>query len=533
MSATLPPPNIFFIDSGKAIEICKERPAMRTITTTETAHPFDSTLGSVLQTGTLSAPRTEAWRQRLVNLTLIFADAVLALFIWGVACLVQIWRLPGDLSGLAVASIVPVALVWVGLRATQGLYPGYGMDEAEELRRQTYALLATLAFTATFALGFQIGDALSRLLVGLLFLSLLFFSPLMRQIVKKWMARYGVWGKPVIILNSGEIGTSVEEQLSREWALGYRPVAVLDDWLDDRVDDRLATVKEGGEGMLHEDVLADAVRLSRKHRIDTLFLAMPHVPREYLAKLANLASIHFRNVVIIPDLAGVTNSAVVARDFAGTLGVEIRHNLLSPAVGRAKRALDLVATILGGLSILPLLLLLSGLVWLESRGPVFYRAQRMGRDGKLFYCVKFRTMVPDAEGVLRRMLKENPKARKEYLRYHKLREDPRVTRVGRFLRKTSLDELPQLWNVLRGEMSLVGPRPYLPRESAEIGSAQGEILRVYPGITGPWQVSGRNGTSFGERIQIDAYYVRNWSIWLDLVILARTVRTVLASRGAC
>lgn len=526
--ATLPSSNIFFIDSSKAVEICKERPAMRSITT-ETAQPFDSTLGSVLQTGTLSAPRTEAWRQRLVNLTLIFSDVALALFIWGVACLIQTWRLPGELSGLVVASIVPVALVWVGLRATQGLYPGYGMDEAEELRRQTYALLATLAFTATFALGFQIGDALSRLLMGLLFLGLLFISPLMRQIVKKYMARYGVWGKPVIILNSGEIGTSVEEQLSKEWALGYRPVAVL----NDRLDYRLAAVKEGGEGMLHEDVLADAARLSRKHRINTLFLAMPYVPREYLEKLANLASIHFRNVVIIPDLAGVTNSAVVARDFAGTLGVEIRHNLLSPTVGRAKRALDLVATILGGLSILPLLLLLSGLVWLESRGPVFYRAQRMGRDGKLFSCVKFRTMVPDAEGVLRRMLKENPKARVEYRRYHKLREDPRVTRVGRLLRKTSLDELPQLWNVLRGEMSLVGPRPYLPRESAEIGVAQGEILRVYPGITGPWQVGGRNGTSFGERVQIDAYYVRNWSIWLDLVILAHTVRTVMASRGAC
>jgi lipopolysaccharide/colanic/teichoic acid biosynthesis glycosyltransferase len=130
------------------------------------------------------------------------------------------------------------------------------------------------------------------------------------------------------------------------------------------------------------------------------------------------------------------------------------------------------------------------------------------------------------------MLEENSELREEYSKYHKLREDPRITRVGRFLRKTSLDELPQLWNVLRGEMSLVGPRPYLPRESGDIGVTQSEILRVYPGVTGPWQVSGRSHTSFSERAEIDAYYVRNWSIWLDLVILARTVRALLFDREA-
>lgn len=141
-------------------------------------------------------------------------------------------------------------------------------------------------------------------------------------------------------------------------------------------------------------------------------------------------------------------------------------------------------------------------------------------------------MVPDAESLLQCMLEEDAGLREEYSTYHKLQEDPRVTRVGRFLRKTSLDELPQLWNVLCGEMSLVGPRPYLPRESEEVGAAQSEILRVPPGITGPWQVAGRNQTSFGERVQMDAYYVRDWSVWLDLVLLARTLKTVVLGRGA-
>jgi len=142
-------------------------------------------------------------------------------------------------------------------------------------------------------------------------------------------------------------------------------------------------------------------------------------------------------------------------------------------------------------------------------------------------------MVPDAEVLLQRMLEEDAGLREEYLKYHKLYDDPRITGVGRFLRKTSLDELPQIWNVLRGEMSLVGPRPYLSRESMEIGISQNEILRVPPGMTGPWQVTGRSQTSFGERVQMDAYYVRDWSVWLDLVLLARTIKIVVLGRGAC
>jgi Undecaprenyl-phosphate galactose phosphotransferase WbaP len=496
---------------------------MRSTVEAEGMQSIDVPNGRLRKVGTLLGYRAEAWRQRLVNLTLIFSDIVLALLVWALAYLLQNAWGQGPLSQISIASILPNMVVWVGLRALLGLYPGYGLGQAEELRRQTYASLSTLAITAGFAFTLQIGDAISRLFVTIVFLGLLLLSPLIRQLVKTLMLKHGVWGKPVIILDSRETGRSVEKLLSKEWTLGYRPIAILDGQFEGKL----------GEGMPHGSILDEAVGLGREHRVDTIIFSMYHAQREYLAGLTTLASAHFRNVVIIPDLTGVATSAVVARDFAGVLGVEIRHNLLSPAVRRAKRALDLVTTILGGLLILPLFLLLSGLVWLESRGAIFYKAQRMGRDGKLFFCVKFRTMVPGAEAVLARMLEKDPKACEEYRKFHKLHNDPRVTRVGRFLRKTSLDELPQLWNVLRGEMSLVGPRPYLPRESSEIGATQGQILRVYPGMTGPWQVGGRNGTSFAERVQIDAHYVRNWSIWLDLVILARTVRSVILMREAC
>jgi Undecaprenyl-phosphate galactose phosphotransferase WbaP len=486
-------------------------------------------------------PWMQVWKQRLAAAALVCSDVLLALLIWwlaseGRAAMLQGTWGRGVLS--EAATMVPIIGAWVGMRALLGLYPGYGLDSVEQLRRHMYAVIATMAMLAIFALGFQVGDELSRLILTLFFLGLLFLAPLAQHFVKWGLKEVGLWGQPVMILGSGQNGGRVRENftklLQEKWELGYNPVAVFNCRLT-----RGGPIRTPHGVLSHEEALADdeetligVAELARKQGVDTAIFAMPYTRREQVAELVGLASIHFRRVLVIPNLSGVTNSAVVARDLAGTLAVEIKYNLLDPWALRAKRATDLIATTVGGILVLPLLLALALLVYLESRGPVFYKDRRMGQDGSLFSCVKFCTMVPDAEALLQQMVEEDPKLREEYSKYHKLRDDPRVTHVGRFLRKTSLDELPQLWNVLRGEMSLVGPRPYLPRESKEIGFTQSEILRVPPGITGPWQVAGRNHSSFGERVQMDAHYVRDWSIWLDIVLLARTAKAVLLSRGA-
>jgi len=455
---------------------------------------------------------------------MMFSDVLFAFLVWAAALAVQsVWG-QGPPSEISTATIVPSVLVWVGLRALLGLYPGYGLDPVEELRRQTYAVVATLAGTAIFGLAIQPEKGLSRLLVASGFLGLLILAPLVRYLVKRELQRVGLWGRPVVILGSGEPGARLVKLLQEEWQLGYKPVAVFDS--------SVAPIDGLLEGVPYMGTLTDAMFSDWEQEAETAIFAMPYTRREHLAKYVGWASAKFRQVMIIPNLSGVTNSAVVARDLAGTFGVEIRYNLLNPWALRSKRVLDLVATTIGGILILPLIAVLCLLVWAESGGSVFYKDHRTGKDGKLFSCLKFRTMVPDAEAMLQRMLAENVEMREEYTTYHKLRDDPRVTRVGRFLRKTSLDELPQLWNVIRGEMSLVGPRPYLPRESGDIGETQNEILRVPPGITGPWQVAGRNATSFGERVQMDAHYVRDWSVWLDLVLLASTAKCVLSGRDA-
>ncbi len=476
----------------------------------------------------------------MVVLTLLLSDALLAVLVWLAAFELQ--RVLGGLTPIGwegyprdtamVIGVFAVA-VWIGLRSLMGLYPGYGLSSEERLRRHTYSVIgATAAVSIAIVLGFgdiasrfiKFYDSFPRLLLALGFVGLLLLSPLVQGLARWGVWRLGFWGRPVVVIGDKDTTARTVKLLKEEWVLGYAPAALID-W-------GLTPSEKPLDGLSHADAMTQAENLARRAGVDTIILAAPYIRRSRLAPLVSRASRSFRHVLLISHLGGITNSAVTARDFAGTLAVEIKYNLLSPWARRAKRMLDLAATLAGGALVLPLLLMIALLVYLESGRPVFYTDWRMGKDGVPFPCIKFRTMVPGAEAVLELMLAEDAGLREEYVKYHKLRVDPRVTRVGRFLRGTSLDELPQLWNVLRGEMSLVGPRPYLPRESGDIGDAREEILRVPPGVTGPWQVSGRNHAFFTDRIEMDIHYVRDWSVWLDLVLLARTVRALLFDRAA-
>jgi Undecaprenyl-phosphate galactose phosphotransferase WbaP len=211
----------------------------------------------------------------------------------------------------------------------------------------------------------------------------------------------------------------------------------------------------------------------------------------------------------------------------------MKISLLLPLPRLLKDVMDLSIVIIGGLLSLPLIALIALLIKISSPGPVIYGQQRIGFRGSRFRAWKFRTMVRDADKVLDKYLAANPRLREEWEKNHKLQNDPRVTtKIGRWLRRTSLDELPQLWNVLLGEMSLVGPRPIVKAEISKYGESFDLYTKVLPGITGLWQISGRNNTTYAERVRLDSYYVRNWSPWMDLYILARTFKVVLRGEGA-
>jgi Undecaprenyl-phosphate galactose phosphotransferase WbaP len=240
---------------------------------------------------------------------------------------------------------------------------------------------------------------------------------------------------------------------------------------------------------------------------------------------------------VIPNIMMVLNASpfgslwVQTIDLHGTLILETNYHLLNKRERGIKRILDMTLTLLLLLVSIPIFMVLALVIKLDSKGPILYTQKRLGKDGIPFDSYKFRTMFINAEEKLSDLLAADPEAAEEYTKYHKLAKDPRVTRVGRFLRRYSLDELPQLINVVKGDMNLIAPRSYLPRELDAIGDYANIILKVKPGLTGWWQVMGRNATSFQERLQLDAYYISNWSVWLDIYIVIKTVWVLISGQG--
>ena len=202
-----------------------------------------------------------------------------------------------------------------------------------------------------------------------------------------------------------------------------------------------------------------------------------------------------------------------------------------PVREAAKRVFDIAGALVLGAVFLPLIVAIAVLLRSEG-GPIIFRHRRVGRNGAMFDCLKFRSMVPDADRVLRDLLERQPELKAEWIQDHKLRNDPRITAVGRFLRRTSLDELPQIWNVVRGDMSLVGPRPVVREELMRYGRCASVYLSARPGITGLWQVTGRNDTNYRRRVALDVYYVRRHNLVMDLYILLKTTKVVIAGGGA-
>jgi len=278
--------------------------------------------------------------------------------------------------------------------------------------------------------------------------------------------------------------------------------------------------------------LAAASAWAETRGIRTAIVAMPGVPGERLIPMIERYADSFQRILVIPDLFGLSAAEADVRDLQGSLALEIRKNLLYRRNRIAKRIIDLCLLLAAAVLVLPVVALVGLAILAESGRPIFFGHQRVGRHGRPFTAWKFRTMVQEADRVLRVALAGGPALDREWESAQKLKRDPRLTRVGGILRRLSLDELPQLWNVLRGEMSLVGPRPIVAEEVPRYGERISQYYQVLPGLTGLWQVSGRSDLRYEDRVWLDMHYVRNWSVWLDIVILVRTVWVVIAGVGA-
>lgn len=425
--------------------------------------------------------------------------------------------------------LAPLMVLFVAGYAMSGLYPGIGINPIEEFRK--FTVTSSIVMVSLTALTFmtQSGLAYSRSLFVLLWALIVCIMPVNRFLMRKLGLVLHIWGEPVALLGFGPQGKKILKYLLHNPSYGIHPVIIVDGIdeeakPDGSAEERLQRIST--ESLLnHPRMLADA-------DIQTVILAPTEIPEALSRAMVDEQKFGIKHLILISSLNWIGGSAVTVHDMSGLLGLEVEHNLLRKRERFFKKVFDFLLMIIGGVIGFPIMGVCALLIRLDSPGPIFYKHKRVGVGGKDLYVWKFRTMIENAEEVLEQYFVENPSLRREWERTRKLKNDPRVTRFGRLLRKSSLDELPQLINILRGEMSFVGPRPIVRDEIKYFDKSFSLYTQVLPGLSGLWQISGRSDTGYDERVSLDEYYIRHWSIWMDIFILFNTFGAVIRSRGA-
>ena len=342
---------------------------------------------------------------------------------------------------------------------------------------------------------------------------------IIRYAILKFLKLKNIFSEPVIVIGAG----LTAEKLVKFWRedLGYRydVIGLIDDNPVSKILPKEFPILGG---------FNDARKIVRRFEVQTVIIAAPGISKERLQEIISEIQPRVKNLSFIPDLIGTPMASVDASILFSEkiLMLNLRNNLSRRYNRIFKRIFDLTLAIIGGILISPILFGIAVAVCISNRGGIIFAHKRVGMYGKAFPCYKFQTMVSDADKVLEKYLAENPAARREWEETFKLTDDPRVTKLGNFLRRT------RLWNVILGDMSLVGPRPIVEEEVPKYGKNIREYYMVPPGITGMWQVSGRSDTTYPERVAMDTWYVRNWSVWIDIMYLFKTVKAVVTGKGA-
>jgi Undecaprenyl-phosphate galactose phosphotransferase WbaP len=477
---------------------------------------------SLISVARRADPGTHAMKHALLtSIPLALIDVttnVLAIFVAA-----KLMSLGAYSEAHGMTSFLPLIGAQLLIFAWVGLYPGVGLNPIVELRLLTWSTI--LAYGICFAAAQLVNSLPAGTNWGLVIacLSSLILLPLTRNAIRALCSNYDWWGQRVLIFGSGPAALTAYQDLLANRSHGLNPIGLVDD------------------ASISEDVRAancflgttnSAIEIADRNEVTWAMVVMPERTQQEIMQVVNRFSGNFPHLLVATNMEGMPFLWTRGHACAGMAGLRVNEQLLLPLPRIMKRLMDVALIVLAMPLLLPIFAILAFLIKRSSPGSVFYCQKRIGRDGKPFYAWKFRTMVQDADAALAKYLASNPEAQAEWDLDHKLRNDPRITKIGSILRKTSLDELPQLWNVLRGEMSLVGPRPIVDAEVSKYAESFELYTKVKPGITGMWQISGRNDTTYGERVEFDAFYSRNWSPFLDIYILARTIKVVLFREGA-
>lgn len=393
----------------------------------------------------------------------------------------------------------------------------------DEVARVLYATATAIALMVAYTFFFR-PLAVSRLMLIWAFIFIVVFvslARLARRSLLSLLYRRGRFVDRVLVIGSGEVGRGVMRTLMVRRDLGYQAIGYLDEGVSQE--------NIGLERIPHLGSLSNLEEILQQYtNLHTVFIALPGEMHQHIMATLRICHQHNMRAQVVPDVLQLSLNRVEFNNMAGIPMLGVRDVHISRFQLLLKRGLDLALIAIGGIPALLVGMMIAMAIKLDSRGPVLYAAERVGHDGHKFMMYKFRSMVVDAElqkeGLAHMNEADGP--------IFKIKNDPRLTRVGRFIRRTSLDELPQLFNVLRGQMSLVGPRPPLPEEVAQYKPWHRQRLTVIGGITGLWQVSGRSDLTFDELCLLDIYYIENWSLSLDIRILLQTIPYSLFGQGA-
>jgi Undecaprenyl-phosphate galactose phosphotransferase WbaP len=472
-----------------------------------------TTLVSTKPVSTIGSPSIENPHRAGISALLVFAVDVLSLWL----VLTTFLLANGHGGGLHLWPLLSLFLVFYSIC---GAYPGISVSPVDDIKRITIANIGAFFFVSLVLMSNR-APLRSQLWCVAACAGASFTSVFIRSAIRRVGSLFRWWGYPVVLFGGGDAAISVLRKLRSQPFLGLRPVAVVTDRIRDREVEGVAICR-----FEHLNrILSSGVKYA--------IVAAPELSHSEFAEVLERGGDAFPHLIIIPDTHCVWKVGSYTRDLLdGTLGLQVRNNLLCPKSRVVKRVMDLGFCVALAPLVIPILAIISIVIAAESGYPVFFCQKRIGHDGRVFCIWKFRTMVRNAAEVLEQALVGDPDLQREWTENHKLRKDLRITQVGKILRKTSLDELPQLWNVMKGEMSLVGPRPIVQEEVAKYKESYSLYVKTIPGLTGLWQVSGRNQTTYAERVAYDAYYVRNWSVWMDVYLLAKTVNVILTGYGA-
>lgn len=387
----------------------------------------------------------------------------------------------------------------------------------ETMQRTFYAVLYSEIFCIIALYVFKSSNYLSRSYIVIFFVISFLSLYLFRQLLVKTCNKLNILKTPVIFVGNGKATEDIIYFTNHNNCFGIKVADIFEEIED--------------INQLRKNIISRIEQL----KVKTIIIAIPNLEKNKLLDLVEDIQPLVRNLMFVPNTIGVPVYNIEIKKIyqSNMILLGIKNNLAKRTNRRIKRVFDLIIGSIIFIVILPILLIIAILIKIDSKGPIFFNAKRIGKNGKLFKCYKFRSMYQNADELLIKHLNNNPELKDQWNKFQKLKEnDIRVTKIGFFIRKYSLDELPQIFNVLKGDMSLVGPRPYLPREKELMNSFYNIIITTLPGITGYWQVSGRSNVTFKKRLEMDNWYIRNWSIWIDIIFLIKTIKVVFCSKGA-